>query len=95
MLVLSRREGEQVVIGDGIVVTVTQIERGRVRLGIDAPRDVPIYRRELPEADRLLPATKGRTAAEVRAAQCTVVGCCNRHADNLACDCLERARGSE
>lgn len=63
MLVLSRREGEQVVIGDGIVVTVTLIERGRVRLGIDAPRDVPIYRRELPEADRLLPATDADAGA--------------------------------
>jgi carbon storage regulator len=47
MLVLSRKCGEQVVIGDQIVVTVTQINKGKVRIGIDAPRDISIMRGEL------------------------------------------------
>jgi carbon storage regulator len=47
MLVLSRKQGEKVQIGDGIVITVVDIERNKVRLGIEAPRDVPIYRTEL------------------------------------------------
>lgn len=47
MLKLSRRLGERIVIGDGIVVEVVAIDRGKVRLGIVAPRDVPIFRSEL------------------------------------------------
>lgn len=47
MLVLTRKVGERVHIGDNIVVTVTDIDRGRVRLGLEAPRDVPIHREEL------------------------------------------------
>lgn len=51
MLVLSRKLGEKIYIGDNICVTVVDIDRGRVRLGIEAPRDVPIYRQELLPAD--------------------------------------------
>ena len=47
MLVLSRKLGEKVFIGDTIVVTVVDIDRGKIRLGIEAPRDVPVYRQEL------------------------------------------------
>lgn len=47
MLVLSRKLGEKIHIGDNIVITVVNIERGKIRLGIDAPRDVPVYRQEL------------------------------------------------
>lgn len=47
MLVLTRKENEQVLIGDSIVVTVVQVEHGRVRLGIKAPRGVTILRDEL------------------------------------------------
>jgi len=47
MLVLSRKLGEKIVINENIVVTVVDIERGKVRLGIDAPREIPIYRQEL------------------------------------------------
>ena len=49
MLVLSRRRGESIVIplaeGD-VTITVLEVRGDRVRLGIDAPRDVPIHRRE-------------------------------------------------
>jgi len=47
MLVLSRVVGEQLIIADQIVVTVTQVDRGRVRLGIEAPPDVRVVRAEL------------------------------------------------
>lgn len=47
MLVLSRKLGEKITIGEGIVITVVDIDRGKIRLGIEAPRDVPIYRNEL------------------------------------------------
>jgi carbon storage regulator len=47
MLVLSRKLGEKIYIGDNICITVVDIDRGKIRLGIDAPRDVPIYRQEL------------------------------------------------
>lgn len=47
MLVLSRKLGEKIFIGDGITVTVVDIDRGKIRLGIDAPRDVLIFRSEL------------------------------------------------
>jgi len=47
MLVLSRKENQQIIIGDNIVVRVLQVEGGRVRLGIEAPAEVPIRREEL------------------------------------------------
>lgn len=47
MLVLSRKLGEKIFIGENIVITVVDIDHGKIRLGIDAPRDVPIYRQEL------------------------------------------------
>jgi carbon storage regulator len=47
MLVLSRKLGEKIFIGDNICITVVDIDRGKIRLGIEAPRNVPIYRQEL------------------------------------------------
>jgi hypothetical protein len=44
MLVLSRKPGEQVVIGDGITLTVVEVRGGRVRLAFDAPDQVRIRR---------------------------------------------------
>ncbi len=49
MLVVSRKASESVVIGDDIEVVVTEIGADRVKLGIKAPRGVPILRRELLE----------------------------------------------
>lgn len=51
MLVLSRRLGEKIIINGDIVVTVVDIDRGKIRLGIEAPRDVPIFRKELLKND--------------------------------------------
>lgn len=47
MLVLSRKPGEQIVIGSDIRVTVIELKGGKVKIGIDAPNDVAIYRAEL------------------------------------------------
>jgi carbon storage regulator len=47
MLVLSRRKNEAIVIGQGIVVTVVAIKGTRVRLGINAPPEVPVHREEI------------------------------------------------
>ena len=47
MLVLSRRVGEELWIDDNIRVVVLETRRGQVRLGIQAPRDVPVLRKEL------------------------------------------------
>jgi carbon storage regulator len=47
MLVLTRKLGEKILIGDDIAIQVVAIEGGKIRLGIEAPRDVAIYRQEL------------------------------------------------
>ena len=47
MLVLSRRVGESVVIGDDITVTILEIRSDGIRVGIDAPRSVAVHRAEL------------------------------------------------
>lgn len=47
MLILRRRVGEKIVIGDGITVVVSRVSGGRVTLGIEAPSDVHIVRGEL------------------------------------------------
>ena len=47
MLVITRRSGEQFVLGDYITITVLEISGSTVRLGIDAPTEVPVYRHEI------------------------------------------------
>ncbi len=49
MLVVSRKIGERIFIGEKIVVTVVKISSGGVRIGIDAPTEMPIVREELAE----------------------------------------------
>jgi carbon storage regulator len=46
MLVLSRKENEQLIIDDKITVTIIRVSGGTVRLGIDAPAEIPIRRNE-------------------------------------------------
>lgn len=53
MLILQRRKGESVQIGDNITITIAGISSDRVRLAIDAPRETPINRTELLEAARI------------------------------------------
>jgi carbon storage regulator len=47
MLVLGRKIGEKIVIDDNIYVTILQVREGQVRIGIDAPKNIPILRFEL------------------------------------------------
>ncbi|MFO0884915.1 MAG: carbon storage regulator CsrA [Pirellulales bacterium] len=50
MLVLSRHRDESIMIGDDIVVTIVDIRGDKVRLGINAPNEVPVHRQEVFEA---------------------------------------------
>lgn len=50
MLVLSRQRDESIIIGDNIVVTIVDIRGDKVRLGINAPTEVPVHRQEVYEA---------------------------------------------
>jgi len=50
MLVLSRERDESIVIGDKIVVTIIDIRGDKVRLGIEAPEEIPVHRQEVYEA---------------------------------------------
>ena len=50
MLVLSRKKNESIIINDHIVVTVVEIRGDKVRLGIEAPKEVSVHRREVYEA---------------------------------------------
>lgn len=76
MLVLTRRPGESIVVGQDIVITVIEIKGGQVRIGIDAPREVDVYREEIYEqvrqeniaavanADDIRRAVQGQTQPE-------------------------------
>lgn len=52
MLVLSRKKNESIVINSDIVITVVEIRGDKIRLGIVAPKDVPVHREEVYEAIR-------------------------------------------
>ncbi len=70
MLVLSRKRNESLVINENIVVTVVEVRGDRVRLGIQAPRDVPIHRSEILAAIQLeqaVGATESPTSTDDQA----------------------------
>ena len=52
MLVLSRQSDETIIIGDNIRVTIVEVRGDKVRIGIDAPRDVAVHRQEIYDAIR-------------------------------------------
>jgi carbon storage regulator len=52
MLILTRRAGQAIMIGDGVAVTVLGIKGGQVQIGINAPKNVNIYRQEVYERIR-------------------------------------------
>ena len=62
MLIITRKPGERVMVGDDIVVHVMELIGGSVRIGIEAPRSIPVYREEIYAAVR----DENRAAAEAR-----------------------------
>lgn len=52
MLVLSRKKNESIVINDNITITVVDIRGDKVRLGVEAPKEVPVHRKEVFDAIR-------------------------------------------
>jgi carbon storage regulator len=65
MLIITRRAGEKIMVGDDVVVHVMEIAGHTVRVGIEAPRSVPVYREELWYAVR----DENRAAAEAAPAE--------------------------
>jgi len=70
MLVLSRQRDESIIIGDNIVVTVVDVRGDKVRLGIDAPREVSVHRREVYEAIQ----RENQQAAKIRIEDARQIG---------------------
>lgn len=62
MLVLSRKKNESIIINDNITVTIVEIRGDKVRLGIDAPKEVSVHRREIYEAIRSQAQRPGASA---------------------------------
>lgn len=63
MLILARRVDESIVIGDEIIVSVVDIKGDQVKLGIEAPREIKVYRREVYEAIQAENLAAARTSA--------------------------------
>ena len=70
MLVLSRQRDESIIIGDNIVITVVDVRGDKVRLGIDAPREVSVHRREIYEAIQ----RENKQAAQIRLDEARQIG---------------------
>lgn len=70
MLVLTRKVGEAIVIGNGMVVRVLGVRGDQVRIGVDAPRSVPVHReevyREVEQTNADAAASAARAAALLR-----------------------------
>ena len=47
MLILSRKQGESIILAQDIKISVLEAQKGRIKLGIEAPADIPIYREEI------------------------------------------------
>jgi carbon storage regulator len=60
MLVLSRKKNESIVINDDITIVVVEIRGDKVRLGVEAPKEVPVHRREVFDAIRRNEAAGGK-----------------------------------
>ena len=66
MLVLTRRKGQSIVLGDNIEISVVEVSGDAVRLGIKAPKEVSIYRREIYEAICEENISAARAAGEMK-----------------------------
>ena len=61
MLVLTRRKGESIMLGSNVEIRVLEVSRHQVKLGIQAPRSVPVYRREI--YDKIRAANKAAASS--------------------------------
>ncbi len=61
MLILTRRVGESLMIGDDVTITVLAVKGNQIRLGVNAPRDVAVHRQEIVERDAAAHVTGGGT----------------------------------
>ena len=69
MLVLSRKKNESIVINDDITIVVVEIRGDKVRLGVEAPKEVPVHRREVFDAiHRNEAVAEDKTASKTDAA---------------------------
>ena len=59
MLVLSRQRDESIMIGDDVEITIVDVRGDKVRLGINAPKNIPVHRREIYDA---IQREKGQTS---------------------------------
>jgi len=69
MLVLSRKKNESIVINNDITIVVVEIRGDKVRLGVEAPKEVPVHRREVYEAIR-----RNEQAAQTPASEADTTG---------------------
>jgi carbon storage regulator len=65
MLVLSRKKNESIVINNDITIVVVEIRGDKVRLGVEAPKEVPVHRREVYDAIRRNDASGSKTVTDV------------------------------
>ena len=75
MLVLSRHRDESIMIGDDVIITVVDIRGDKVRLGIQAPQDIPVHRQEVYEAIQ----RENRKAAQLQPSDTQQVAKPKRH----------------
>ena len=73
MLVLSRHRDESIMIGDDVVITIVDIRGDKVRLGIEAPQDIPVHRQEVYEAIK----RENQKAGQIQPGETRSLG--NRH----------------
>jgi carbon storage regulator len=78
MLVLSRHRDESIMIGDDVVVTIVDIRGDKVRLGIEAPKHIPVHRQEVYEAIQ----RENRNASQIDPSDTKDVGQSNTSADS-------------